>query len=187
MYTTKHAQKIFDVRSDQTIRNWVKEFQEFLSVDATPGKGTDLLFSEEDMRVLDLVAAMRANRRPAEEIYATLKAGQRGEAPQYTPEELDVLVSGEYDKYLSTQLNELTQKIEQLTREKEALEAAFQPIRDKSVRMEAEKDALQRRVDELSEQLQEERQRNEKLMERYLREIAELRYKMGRLEKDSDE
>ena len=110
MYTTKHAQKIFEVKSDQTIRNWIKEFQEFLSVEATPGKGSDLQLTDDDMRVLDIVASMRAERRPAEEIFATLRSGQRGNVPDFTPEELDVLVRGDYEKYLSTQVSELNLK-----------------------------------------------------------------------------
>lgn len=183
MYTTKHAQKLFEVKSDQTIRNWIKEFEAFFSIDATPGKGVDLQLTMEDMRVLDLVASMRHERRPAEDIYATLKSGQRGNPPEYTPEELDVLVRGDYDKYLTTQINELNLKIELLTRENDELKAAVQPVREQSIRLEAEKTALEKRIHELTSDLQEERKRNESLMERYLREIAELRYRMGQLEK----
>jgi predicted RNase H-like nuclease (RuvC/YqgF family) len=183
MYTTKHAQKLFDVKSDQTIRNWVKEFAEFFSIDAMPGKGVDLQFSEEDMKVFDLIASMRTERRSSDEIYATLKSGQRGKSPEYTPEELDLLVGGDYEKYLSTQLNELTLKIDQLTRENEELRTAIQPVREQSIRLEAEKAALDKRIVELNTELHDERKRNEMLMERYLREIAELRYKMGQMEK----
>ena len=187
MYTTKHAQKLYEVKSDQTIRNWVKEFEEFFSVDATPGKGVDLQFTEKDMSVLDLIARMRADRRPAEEIHVTLKAGQRGDTPSYSPEELDLVVHGDYERYLSTQVNDLNLKIEQLTRENDELKAAIQPVRDQSIRMEAEKVALGRRIDELTGELQEERKRNEALMERYLREIAELRYRMGQMERPDRE
>jgi chromosome segregation ATPase len=183
MYTTRHAQKLFDVKSDQTVRNWVKEFQEFFTIDATPGKGVDLQFSEEDMRVLDLIATMRSERHSSEEIYATLKSGQKGNPPAYTPEELDLLVKGDYEKHLSTQVNELNLKIEQLTRENDELKSAIQPVREQSIRLEAEKSSLEKRIEELSRELQEERKHSETIMERYLREIAELRYRMGQLEK----
>jgi len=196
MYTTKHAQKLFDVKSDQTIRNWIREFQEFFSVEATPGKGIDLQLSEEDMRILDLIASMRAERQPSEQIYATLKSGQRGDLPTYTPEELDLLVKGDYERHLSTQVNELNLKIDQLARENEELKSALQPIRDQSIRLEAEKMSLERRIEELTRELQDERQRVKEYteqersrsredMERLLREIAGLRYEIGRLESES--
>lgn len=199
MYSTKHAQKLFDLRSDQTIRNWIREFEEFFSFNATPGKGIDLQLSVEDMQVLDMVASMRAERRPAEEIYATLKSGQRGNAPEYTPEELDVLTRGDYDKYLSTQINELALKVELLTKENTELHAALQPVRDKNIQLDAERLILEKQVNELRSQLEEDRRRADRMLEqvlerersraqeqleRLLREIAELRYKMGQLEKD---
>jgi regulator of replication initiation timing len=195
MYTTKHAQKLFDVKSDQTIRNWIKEFQEFFSIDATPGKGVDLQLTEDDMRVLACIAEMRNERRPADDIYASLKSGSRGEVPEYTPEELDLLVKGDYEKYLSTQVNELSLKIEQLTQENEELRLAIQPVRDKNIQLEAERSALEKQVDELKTQQERERERSERAteqertrgqeqLERLLREIAELRYRMGQIEKE---
>lgn len=197
MYSTKHAQKLFDVRSDQTIRNWIKEYQEFFSFDATPGKGADIILSEEDMRVLDLISSMRSERRSAEDIYATLRSGQRGNAPAYTPEELDLLVRGDYDKFLTTQVDELNLKVEQLTQENEALRNAIQPVHDRNIQLEAERTGMEKQIEELKNQLERERERSERLsdqertrgqeqMERLLREIAELRYKMGLMEKNKD-
>jgi len=198
MYTTKHAQKLFEVKSDQTIRNWIKEFQEFFSIDATPGKGVDLQLTSEDMQVLDLIASMRGDRRPAEEIHATLRTGERGNIPEFSPEQLDLLVDGEYEKYLSTQLSEFNLKIEQLTQENEELKSSIQPIRDKNIQLEAERIALDKQIEELKSQLEKERERSERVadqertrgqeqLERLLREIAELRYKMGQMEKDKNE
>jgi DNA repair exonuclease SbcCD ATPase subunit len=187
MYTTKHAQKLYDVKSDQTIRNWIKEFRDFFSIDATPGKGIDLILTEEDMRVLDLICEMRRNRRPPDEIYATLKSGQRGNLPPYTVEELDLWVKGDYEKHLSTQLNELNLKIDQLKQENEELRSALQPIRDKNIQLEAERGTMTQQVEDLKDQLERERTRGQDQLERLLREMAELRYKMGILEKGRDE
>lgn len=198
MYTTKHAQKLYDVRSDQTIRNWIREFEEFFSIDATPGKGVDLSLNQDDMRVLDIIAQMRNERRSTDEIYATLKSGQRGNAPDFTPEELDLWVKGEYEKHLSTQVNELNLRIEQLSQENEELRTSIQPIRDRNIQLEAEQIALERQVQDLKLQLERERERSDKLadqergrsqeqLEKLFREIAELRYKMGLLEKRSDD
>lgn len=190
MYTTKHAQHLYNVKSDQTIRNWIKEFQEFFSAKTAPGKGVDVQLSDEDMRVLSLIASMRAERRPAEDIYATLKSGQRGEFPEFTPEELDSVVQGDYQTYLSTKLSEsnvkimdLTALLEQASRDIERLKDALQPEREARIRAETERVALERRIEDMSQEVQNLRDRNEKLMEKYLREIAELRYKMGQLER----
>lgn len=199
MYTTKHAQKLFEVKSDQTIRNWIKEFEEFFSIEATPGKGVDLQLTEEDMSVLDLIASMRSDRRPSEEIYATLKSGERGKSPKYTPEELDLFVKGDYEVHLSTQVNELNLKIEQLEQENSELKASIQPIHDRNIELETGRAALEKQIQELKEQLEQERSRSERIadqerqrgqeqIERLFREIAELRYKMGQLEKgDKDQ
>jgi septal ring factor EnvC (AmiA/AmiB activator) len=204
MYTTKHAQRLYNVKSDQTIRNWIKEFQEFFSANTAPGKGVDVQLTDEDMQVLSLIASMRVERRPAQDIYATLKSGQRGELPQYTPEEMEALVKGDIEQYLSTQLNELnyqiaelTDKLEQANRDVERMREALQPEREARIRAETERTALERRLEDMTSEVQEmrrryeaqvqdERERNEKLMEKYLREIAELRYKMGQLEKRDD-
>jgi septal ring factor EnvC (AmiA/AmiB activator) len=193
MYTTKHAQRLYNVKSDQTIRNWIKEFQEFFSANTAPGKGVDVQLTEDDMRVLSLIASMRAERRPARDIYATLKSGQRGEPPEFSPEELDALVQGDYESYLSTKLSEsnvkimdLTTQLEQANRDIERLKEGLQLEREARIRAETERAALERRLEDMAEEVQSLRDRNEKLMEKYLREIAELRYKMGLLEKRED-
>ena len=198
MYTTKHAQRMFDVKSDQTIRNWVKEFEEFFTVSATPGKGVDLQFSAEDMQILDLISSMRADRRSSEEIHVTLKSGQRGTAPELSPDELDVLTGGDYEKYLSTQVNEMNLKINQLSQENEELRNALQPLRENNIQLATERTSLENQLNELRKQLEDGRARNQQLvdqernrgqeqLERLLREIGELRYKIGQLEKDQEE
>lgn len=201
MYTTRHAQRLYSLKSDQTIRNWIKEFQEFFSANSAPGKGVDVQLTDDDMRVLELIASMRAERRPAQDIYATLKSGQRGTLPDYTPEQLESLVKGDIEQYLSAQVNELNYQIADLTdkldlakRDMEQLRESVQPEREARIRAETERAALERQLEGISSEVQEmrrryeaqvqdERERNEKLMEKYLREIAELRYKMGQSEK----
>jgi septal ring factor EnvC (AmiA/AmiB activator) len=153
----------------------------------------DVQLTEDDMRVLSLIASMRAERRPARDIYATLKSGQRGEPPEFSPEELDALVQGDYESYLSTKLSEsnvkimdLTTQLEQANRDIERLKEGLQLEREARIRAETERAALERRLEDMAEEVQSLRDRNEKLMEKYLREIAELRYKMGLLEKRED-
>lgn len=201
MYTTRHAQRLYNVKSDQTIRNWIKEFQEFFSTNTAPGKGVDVQLTDEDMRVLSLIASMRSERRPTQDIYATLKSGQRGSPPEHTPEEMEALVKGDIEQYLATQLNELnyqiaelTDKLDQASQDAARLREALQQEREALIRAQTERAGFERQLEAMTSEVQEirrryetqvqdERERSEKLMEKYLREIAELRYKMGQLEK----
>lgn len=181
-YTTRHARRLYNVKSDQTIRNWIKEFQEFFSPNTAPGRGIDVQLREEDMSVLALIAQMRAARRPNEEIYATLKSGQRGDLPPYSPDQLEQMVTGDVEKYLSTQADEmrienreLLLKLEQAENTIANLTAELrtaQNERETRIRLEIEYAAAERRTEELREQMQqlhsqhkleldEERQRHE--------------------------
>ena len=74
----------------------------------------------------------------------------------------------------------------------------MQPIRDKNIQLEVERTSLEKQIEELKRQLDNERERSERIvtdersrgqeqLERLLREIAELRYKMGILEKEKNE
>jgi DNA-binding transcriptional MerR regulator len=169
-YTTRHAARLYNVKSEQTIRNWIKEFAEFFSARVSPGKGTDLLLSREDMTVLDLIASMRAERRPVDEIHATLRSGQRGNNPDYTPEQLDALTGGDFENYLSTQLNTLKLELEDVTRERDELRTVVRPLQDDKIRLETEKEGLEKQLDDAKNQIHLAAERERKL----LREIGKL-------------
>jgi hypothetical protein len=122
MYTTAHAQKIFNVKSNQTIRNWINTYNEYFSATAKPGKGEKIVLTQKDMQVLHLIAT---SGKGAESIHASLKMGQLGDKPMYTPEEADLLVKGELEKMLTTRVSDLNVKISQLEDDNEKLKSAL--------------------------------------------------------------
>ena len=68
--------------SRNTIKNWILEYPEYFSAEANPAAaGTTRQFTNEDARVLSLIATMRREYRLKEEIAAALAAGDRGQWP----------------------------------------------------------------------------------------------------------
>ncbi|MBL8118775.1 MAG: MerR family transcriptional regulator [Anaerolineae bacterium] len=66
----------------QTVKRWASEFAPYLSADAAPAAGHRRAFNEDDLKVLALVASLKAKGKTFEEIHAALKAGQRGDVPE---------------------------------------------------------------------------------------------------------
>ena len=93
-YTTNDLKTIFTV-APETIRNWTREFSRHLSVTANPEMGRTRLYTDDDIKCLDLVNKMREGGSSYEEIHAALDAGQRGAEPNVSPEELKSIVTGE--------------------------------------------------------------------------------------------
>lgn len=79
-YTTKHLYTTFGV-SHQTIKNWAKDFADYMSPTARPEGNHQRRFTDEDVRVFDLVNRLKKQGNVNEEIRAALGAGQRGELP----------------------------------------------------------------------------------------------------------
>ncbi len=105
-YTTSEAKAIFN-RDEQTIRNWAKEFAEFLSPMANPQKGRSRTFTEDDMRVFDLVAKLKDEGKQYVDIHTSLKSGQRGDLPVVSPDELRALTVGQIERRLSLEIQHL--------------------------------------------------------------------------------
>lgn len=61
-----------------TIRNWAREFADYLSPTANPPAGQERKFTDQDGQVFALVAAMRQNNAGYETIHAALSSGERG-------------------------------------------------------------------------------------------------------------
>lgn len=112
-YTTQHAQALFNV-SHTTIKNWTAEFSDYLSPLATPESRKARQFTEEDLKVLALVAELKANRAASfEDIHFALRSGQRGTLPDSISTTLaptSTLVSG--ITQLQAVINDLNQQIE---------------------------------------------------------------------------
>lgn len=62
----------------QTVRGWADEYSDFLSNDATPAKGGTRSFNDDDLKVLVLVASMRADGESFDSIRLALANGRRG-------------------------------------------------------------------------------------------------------------
>jgi DNA-binding transcriptional MerR regulator len=165
MFTTKHAQVLFRVASPQTIRNWAKEFAPYLSPSATPGSGNTRQFTVEDMKVLALIAQLSSEGRSFNDIHASLASGQRGELPSISPEEIDVLVAGEIERQLSTQLHESQELARRLQEELDELKTQVQPVHNENIRLKAQIEDRDIRIQELKQQLVEAQERIARLAE----------------------
>lgn len=164
MFTTRHAQVYFQVASPQTIRNWTREFAKYLSPGANPGSGNTRNFTIEDMGVLSLVAEMSGKGQGFEQIHASLAAGQRGDVPNLSTEDIDVLIAGEVERHLNTQLHETRQLAEQLQQDLDALKSQVQPLRDENIRLQVQVEDRDERLKELNEQFKETQNKIENLM-----------------------
>ena len=80
MPTISAFKKAYDVQPN-TIRQWSRTFADFLEPGANPPNGKTRTYSDDDARVIALVAAMRQDNRPYEAIRAALAAGDRGQWP----------------------------------------------------------------------------------------------------------
>ena len=76
----------------QTVRGWSDDYKDFLSEDAVPEKGGTRNFNDEDLRVLVLIASMRADGESFDSIRLALTNGRRGTMilPMVASEETDV-------------------------------------------------------------------------------------------------
>ncbi len=158
-YSTSEAKAIFN-RDEQTIRNWAIEFAEHLSPLANPEKGRSRIFTEDDMRVLDLIASMKDDGKQYIDIHAALKAGQRGNLPVVSPEELRALTVGEIERRLSLEIqhlqNELTDAREQLQQ--------MNDLKAHNARLEERIELREEQVKTLADQLREAQDKMEKLL-----------------------
>ncbi len=190
MYTTKHAQIIFRVASSQTIRNWAKEFEEYLSPTATPEKGGTRLFTKEDMEVFALISDLSSQNTSFVEIHAALKSGQRGKAPNINPDDLDGLAAGEIEMQLSTELDETRTLANKLQAELDTLKEQFQPIKEENIRLQTQIEDKDLRINELNQQLKDAQARVEKLAEEkgdaYVRGIMDAMKRNGTFKDDED-
>jgi len=174
MYTTRQAQQLFGKSANQTIRNWIREFQEFFSVNTAPGKGISILMTVEDMQVLTVIAQMKETNRPSDEIYATLKSGQRGEIPSIAPGDLEKIASGDFQKHLVTQRSALVVKIEQLENQLQATLEALTSEREARIRAETKMEGRTEQLQKIEAELKELRQQSSKELTQFIHQLARL-------------
>ena len=77
MHTTTELANLLN-KSPETIRRWVEEFKAHLSPIANPATG-QRRFTDDDVRVLTLVYALKEQGKIYDEIHIALQNGERGE------------------------------------------------------------------------------------------------------------
>ena len=157
-YTTNDVKTIFNI-APETVRNWTREFARYLSVTANPETGRTRLFTDEDLKVLDLVNTMRNDNKSYEDIHVALAAGERGNGSSFSPEEVRALITGDMERQLSLEIQMLRR---QLTTAEERMKD-YNEVKEQKIRLEIEKDAEKRRADELSDKLKEAQDKLESL------------------------
>lgn len=76
-FTTPQVAERFGV-SEQTVKNWTKEFAEYLSPTAAPEKGKTRAFTSEDVAALAVVHELVGRGKNTDAAHVALRAGQRG-------------------------------------------------------------------------------------------------------------
>lgn len=159
MYKTRDLVALFDV-TGETIRTWSMEFAAYLSPTAQPGAGRQRFYTDDDLTVLSLVAAMKAEGKVFDDIHAALKTGQRGDLVEVvTPHAEDLDDAG--------QLAYVRQKLSTLQRERDDAVERAQELHDEVIRLKTRLEMYEEqrgKIDDLH------------------RQIAELHRQIGRLE-----
>ena len=169
-YSTKHVELLYGV-SHETVRRWTDEFSEYLSHNANPGKGRHRNFDDDDMRVLALIADYKKRGVLFEEIHAALKNGQRGNGPALPAVDMQAMVLGEQEKHLQIEVDYLRRTLtEALAEVKQG-----QIYKEENIKIQAELDFTNRRLDDLKERFQETNQELENARE----EIKKLSRELG--------
>lgn len=165
MYTVAHVCELHGI-VQETVRQWVLEFSQYLSPTANPGKNKKRHFTVEDMRVLALVANMKDQSFTYEEIHASLQNGQRGDPPELDPNRLQLIATGERETHLTLQIahfkDHITQLETQLQRAQEQLKELDQ-YKERVTTQSVTITHLEREKGTLEEQLQEARAKIEEL------------------------
>jgi DNA-binding transcriptional MerR regulator len=143
MYTTQQLFNVFQV-SHQTIKNWCAEFADYLSPTATPQAKHRRLFTEDDLRVFDLVKQLKGEGKRYEDIKAALGAGMRGGVPEMPT----AIVPARQNGQLTAALQHIKLLQAELDVEREMRKVA-----------ETMKARTEGRVEQLEKQLEEERER----------------------------
>jgi DNA-binding transcriptional MerR regulator len=140
-YKSADVQRLFDV-SSETVRRWAEEFEEYLSPNASPGKGRTRLFTAEDLQVFALVSEYKNVGKTYTDVHVALKMGERGSIEDATQERSLSLQA-------SIELDMMRDRIEQLQlAHNEAIEKA-QELENEVIRLKTEVKQLDEVKDEL--------------------------------------
>jgi len=187
--------------TEQTVRKWTLEFSPYFSPTATPGKEKNREFSLEDLGVIALIAEMKKRKATFDEIHAALATGQRGDPPDLSEKDLDVLAANTGEKRANLEIEMLQRSIIDLSRRLQAAEeraAQVDKLEKENVRLEtrlemtaAELALAQKEADNirasLEADLREVREKIDKLNreigEQYTRGVMDTLERLGHLPK----
>lgn len=142
--------------AESTVRNWSTEFAEYLSPTATPGNRKKRDFTPEDLAVFALVAEFKQNKATYEDIHLALKAGQRGNPPEISEDQLKLIAASEGEKRASLEIVSLQRHITDLTemlRTARAEAAEARALAEKNASLATQVDMLIRERDEAKARL----------------------------------
>jgi DNA-binding transcriptional MerR regulator len=129
-------------RTEQTIRAWAREFSGYLSPTANPGGGKGRNYTYEDLRVIALIADMKDENATYEDIHASLAAGQRGDPPNMSVDDLKVLRATEGEKRAGVEIQALQQHIIDIQVRMRQAEARAEAAETKAIQLGQDKAAL---------------------------------------------
>lgn len=164
MYKTLEVATRFGIEQ-QTVRNWAKEFKQYLSITANPSPGNHRIFTDDDLRVFVVVSELKDLGFTFESIHVSLQNGQRGELP---PDTTSLTPTGDLSALQVMLANEM--------RLREELEAQLTTERENLKNERSRADKAETKADVLEQQLREARQL-----------INELNREIGRLEARQDD
>jgi DNA-binding transcriptional MerR regulator len=152
-FTSQQVEQMFSI-SRETVRSWVGEFSDYLSPTATPPKGRQRHFTEEDLAVFALVAELKEKRWKFADIHPLLQAGERGQPPiDLHPQLFDTDAADEAT--LKRSLEYAQQMIQTLTNRVEELEGQISKANTVTNKQSHTIAALKAERDQLSTQLNE--------------------------------
>ena len=172
--------------AEQTVRKWTIEFEEHLSPTANPGNGKNRDFTVDDLEVIDLIAEHKKRQATYDAIHAALKAGQRGNAPELTEQDLQVLAATEGEKKAALEITTLQRTIIDLTERLNRAElraAAVHEVEKENTRLETRLEMTETDLAASRAALKEAQSRVEALIkeagEQYTKGVMETLQRMG--------
>lgn len=154
-YSSRHLSALFDITTE-TVRAWSEEFGTYLSTNANPGRGRHRSFTEGDLEVFALIAEYKNRGLTFQDVHIALQNGQRGEAPDMSPDEVQSLIVSEQEKRLSFEIQVLQTELQKRQSQIETLLAeveTIKPIREENIQLKADLRYAQQREEELEERL----------------------------------
>lgn len=168
VYTTGTTATLLRV-SRETVRTYAEEFAQYLSPMAAPGDKRHRQFTEDDLKVLKLVADLKRNGRVYQEIHEALEDGVRGDMPDLSilgpPGGVTALTM------LERRMNELGAEMQTVRLERDEARSRLLPLERENATNKALREQSEKRVSEMEGQV-----------DRLNQEINRLNREIGKLE-----